>query len=61
MGFVENPFNTLAEHAQNTSLLIIDATYLKAHSAATSLRKKGILPMYRANKRRIALQVTCNL
>ena len=58
-GIFENIFNTLAENAQDTSLLMIDAAYLKAHGSAAILRKK-FSPMYRANKRRIELQVTRN-
>lgn len=40
MGIFENIFNTLAEHAQDISLLMIDATYLEAHGTAASLGKK---------------------
>ena len=58
-GIFENIFNTLAENAQDTSLLMIDAAYLKAHGSAAILRKK-FSPMYRANKRRTELQVTRN-
>lgn len=54
-------FNPLTEHAQGTSLLMIDATYLKAHRTTASLRKKGYSPMYRTDKRRVELQATCNL
>lgn len=38
-------FTALAENSQDTSLLMIDATHLKAHRTAASLReKKGLLP-----------------
>ena len=44
MGVFEKIFTTLAENSQDTSLLMIDATHLKAHRTAASLRKKGLLP-----------------
>ena len=40
MGIFENIFNTLAEHVQDTSLLMIDATCLKAYGTAASLKKQ---------------------
>ena len=40
-GIFENIFNTLAENAQDTSLLMIDAAYLKAHGSAAILRKNS--------------------
>lgn len=54
-------FNPLVGQAQDTSLLMLDTTYLKAHRTAASLREKRILPSISGNKRRIELQVTCNL
>ena len=44
MGVFEKIFTALAENSQDTSLLMIDATHLKAHRTAASLRKKGLLP-----------------
>ena len=43
-GVFEKIFTALAENSQDTSLLMIDATHLKAHRTAASLRKKGLLP-----------------
>ena len=39
---VEKIFTALSESTQDTSLLMIDATCLKAHRTAASLRKKGL-------------------
>ena len=44
MGVFEKIFTALAENSQDTSLLMLDATHLKAHRTAASLRKKGLLP-----------------
>lgn len=44
IGVFEKIFTALAENSQDTSLLMIDATHLKAHRTAASLRKKGLLP-----------------
>ena len=56
-----NIFNTLAENAQDTSPQMIDATYLKAHRTAESLRKRGFFTIYRTNKRRFELRVAYDL
>lgn len=40
MGVFEKIFTALSESTQDTSLLMIDATCLKAHRTAASLRKK---------------------
>jgi len=42
MGVFEKIFTALSESTQDTSLLMIDATCLKAHRTAASLRKKGL-------------------
>ena len=39
-------FMALAENTQDTSLLMINATHLKTHMTAASLRKKGFSPIY---------------
>ena len=61
MGVFEKIFTALSESTQDTSLLMIDATCLKAHRTAASLRKKGFLSLYRTHKRRIEHQITCSL
>ena len=61
MGVFKKIFTALSESTQDTSLLMIDATYLKAHRTAASLRKKGFLSLYRTHKRRIEYQITCSL
>ena len=61
MGVFEKIFTALSESTQDTSLLLIDATCLKAHRTAASLRKKGFLSLYRTHKRRIEHQITCSL
>ena len=42
MGVFKKIFTALSESTQDTSLLMIDATCLKAHRTAASLRKKGL-------------------
>ena len=44
MGVFEKIFTALAENTRDTSLLMIDAAYPKAHGTAASLGKKGFLP-----------------
>ena len=61
MGVFKKIFTALSESTQDTSLLMIDATCLKAHKTAASLRKKGFLSLYRTHKRRIEHQITCSL
>lgn len=61
MGVFKKIFTALSESTQDTSLLMIDATCLKAHRTAASLRKKGFLSLYRTHKRRIEHQITCSL
>lgn len=43
-GGFEKIFSAFAENTQDTSLLMIDGTNLKAHRTAASLREKGLLP-----------------
>jgi transposase len=43
-GVFDRIFATLAAESAATKIVMIDATHLKAHRTAASLRKKGLFP-----------------
>ena len=51
LGLFARMLTELAREGQNTGTVMIDATHLKAHRTASSLRsKKGLQTLYRAHK-----------
>ena len=50
----------LANEGQDTEMLMMDATHLKAHRTASSLRvKRGVQTLHRTNEGRAKLQTAC--
>jgi putative transposase len=64
LGVFNKIFAALAAKGGKSDQLMIDATHLKAHRTAASLRacsKRGCSPMYRAHQRRLEFQAACRL
>jgi transposase len=55
-GIFEKIFAALAGEEGNPGRIMIDATHLKPHRTASSLRKKGGLTLYRTHQGRAELQ-----